>query len=113
MHEIGALEKAVNLVEEIAIENHIEKVQSVTLEIGELSGYLPVFFEEYYPIVTEERPIMKDSQLIMNIIPGEALCVDCHTLYNVMKHEGKCPKCQSREKKILGGEQFLVKNIAY
>ena len=26
---------------------------------------------------------------------------------------GRCPKCKSREKKILGGQQFLVKDIGY
>lgn len=30
-----------------------------------------------------------------------------------MKQEGKCPKCGSRDKKILGGQQFLVKEIGY
>ena len=30
-----------------------------------------------------------------------------------MKNEGRCPKCGSREKKILGGQQFLVKEIGY
>lgn len=113
MHEIGVLEEAVKTVVKIAEENKIEHVAYITLEIGELSGYLPVFFEKYFPIVTEDRPVVKDAKLHMQIIPGEALCTQCHTLYNVMKQEGKCPKCKSREKKILGGQEFLIKDIGY
>ena len=30
-----------------------------------------------------------------------------------MGEEGICPKCGSRNKKILGGRQFLLKEIGY
>lgn len=113
MHEIGVLSKAVDMVEEIATNHNVKDVKYITLEIGELSGYLPIFFEKYFPIVTEDRPIFKNTELKMDVIKGEALCNKCQTLYNVMKNEGKCPCCGSREKKILGGQQFIVKDIGY
>jgi Zn finger protein HypA/HybF involved in hydrogenase expression len=34
-------------------------------------------------------------------------------MYNIMASEGKCPKCGSIYKKILGGQQFLLKEIGY
>ncbi|MBR5015532.1 MAG: hydrogenase maturation nickel metallochaperone HypA, partial [Clostridia bacterium] len=43
MHEISVLQKAVDLAENTARENGIEKITYLTLEVGELSGYLPVF----------------------------------------------------------------------
>lgn len=113
MHEIGVLTKAVDLAEEIAVSHQVEHISYITLEIGELSGYLPVFFEKYFPIVTEDRPVFAGTELRMNIVRGEALCKECDTLYNVMKNEGKCPHCGSREKTVLGGEQFVVKEIGY
>lgn len=30
----------------------------------------------------------------------KGLCLECNTLYNVMRCEGMCPKCQSRNKRI-------------
>ena len=51
MHEIGVLTKAVDMVEEIAVNHNVSHVGYITLEIGELSGYLPVFFEKYFPII--------------------------------------------------------------
>lgn len=113
MHEIGVLSKAVDMVEEIATSQNIKEVKYITLEIGELSGFLPIFFEKYFPIVTEDKPIFKNTELKMDLVKGEALCENCKTLYNVMKNEGKCPICGSREKKILGGQQFIVKDIGY
>ena len=113
MHEIGVLTKAIKMVEEVAEQNQITKVKYITLEIGELTGYLPVFFEKYFPIVTEDKPVVRDAELKIQIVRGEALCRECQTLYNVMRHQGRCPKCKSREKQILGGQEFLVKEIGY
>lgn len=111
MHEIGVLTKAVDMAESIAEENNIEHISFLRLEVGELSGYLPVFFERYFPVVTEDRPVFEGAELKMDIVKGEALCNKCQSLYNVMKNEGKCPCCGSREKEILGGQDFTVKEI--
>lgn len=113
MHEIGVLVEAIKTVEQVAKKNQIERVRYITLEIGELTGYLPIFFEKYFPIVVTDKPIVNQAELRINIVKGQALCNECQTLYNVMKNEGSCPKCKSREKKILGGQDFLIKDIGY
>ncbi|MDD6807711.1 MAG: hydrogenase maturation nickel metallochaperone HypA [Oscillospiraceae bacterium] len=113
MHEIGVLNEAVKTIEKVASDNNISNIKQVTLEVGELSGYLPVFFEKYFDVLTENKPLFKDCELKIIVETGEGLCSDCHALYNVLKHEGICPKCKSRNKTILSGQQFLVKNISY
>ena len=72
-----------------------------------------IFFEKYWPVVTENRPVFEGCELRMSIARGEALCLECNALYSVMACEGVCPKCGSRYKKILGGQQFLLKEIGY
>lgn len=111
MHEIGVLYKMLDQVEQVAKENHVKKIKRIEVEIGELSGMLPVFFEQYYEPAIEHRDILKGSELKIREISGEGLCLECNTLYNVMRCEGCCPKCQSRKKKILGGRDFMIKNI--
>jgi len=113
MHEISVLHKAIELAEQTAKDNHIEKIAYVTLEVGELSGYLPVFFEKYFPVVTEGKPMFDGAELKMIIARGEGLCLNCNALYNIMQQEGKWPKCGSRSKKILGGRQFTLKEIGF
>ncbi len=113
MHEISVLYKAVNAAEATAREYHIPKIKSLTLEVGELTGYLPLFFEKYFPEVTEDRPLIKDAELKIDVVRGEAMCNRCYSLFNVMQNEGKCPNCGSRDKEILGGRDFKVKSIGY
>ncbi|MDO4566465.1 MAG: hydrogenase maturation nickel metallochaperone HypA [Oscillospiraceae bacterium] len=113
MHELGVLTEAVRTVERIAAENKVNRVRYISLEIGELTGYLPVFFEKYFPVVVENKPLFEGAELRMRTVRGQALCRDCEALYNVLRCEGRCPKCGSREKTILGGQEFLIKEIAY
>ena len=113
MHEIGVLTKAVDLVERVAKDNGLEHIGYITLEIGELTGYVPLFFEKYFTVVTEDRPVFAGTELRIRTVRRQALCAECQSLYNVMKQEGRCPKCGSRDKTILGGQQFLVKDIGY
>ena len=113
MHEIGVLTKAVDLAESVAKDRGLDHVGFITLEVGELTGYVPLFFEKFFPVVTEDRPICAGTELRIRTVRGQALCRDCQSLYNVMRNEGRCPKCGSREKTILGGQQFLVKEIGF
>ena len=113
MHEISALYRAVGVAEEAARSIPVDKITDLTLEVGELTGYLPTFFEKYFPEVTEERPIVRDAKLHIDIVRGEGICLDCYAMYNIMAQEGRCPRCGSRDKEILGGRDFKVKSIAY
>lgn len=111
MHEIGALTEAVKMAQAAAEENGVERIASILLEVGELSGILPVFLEKYYPIVIEDKELFKDSQLQIEQVPGRGLCLDCQSVYNIMRFEGVCPKCGSRSKKVLSGQDFILKSI--
>ena len=111
MHEVGVLYEVAKTAVKTAAENQVDHIKFIFLEVGELTGILPMFFEKYYPIVVEDFPVLEGSELKVRMIPGEALCDDCHTMYNVVKNEGKCPKCQSRYKTILGGQEVVLKGI--
>ena len=73
MHELGVLMQAVKTVNRIAEENRIGKVKQMTLEIGDESGFLPVFFEKLFPVAIEKFPVMAETQLRMEIVPGKGL----------------------------------------
>ena len=111
MHEIGTLYKVVETAESYAEQNHATQVLSITLDVGELSGMLPYFFESYYPIVIENHPLLHGSRLVLQTTPGIGNCNACGENYNVAKHEGECPCCGSRDKRILTGRSLFIKDI--
>ena len=75
MHELGVLMQAVKTVNRIAEENRIGKIKQMTLEIGDESGFLPVFFEKLFPVASENYPKLAEAELRMETAPGKGLRV--------------------------------------
>lgn len=111
MHEISVLEKVIQICRTKAIENDIDHIKGITLTVGELSGYLPYFFTEYFPIITKDEGLFEGTEIKINETRGEALCSECHAMYKVTATEGACPKCGSRNKTILGGDEFRLEQM--
>ena len=75
MHELGVLYQAVKTVDRIAAEHCIRQVKFITLEVGEASGYVPLFFEKLFPVATDPFASMKGAQLRIQMAPGRGLSI--------------------------------------
>ena len=71
MHEIGVVRSMVKTITDFAEQNDIKEVAEIVLDIGELSLVIPKYVEEIYPVVVEDT-WLKDTKLVINIIPGLA-----------------------------------------
>lgn len=111
MHELGVICKVIETVGEICDEQNIPYVSQITLEIGELSGIVPLYIENCFPAVTFNKERFKDTKLKIEVVEGNAKCQRCGTVFNVVKNEGYCPVCGSFDKDVLGGLDFIVKEI--
>lgn len=110
MHELGIIIEVVSMVEKIAKDEEIGEVDSIVLQIGELSPVIPKYVEECYPAAVDGT-FMENTKLIIEAIPGNAMCKNCAAIFNVIKSKGYCPKCNSFEKEILSGTEFFLKEI--
>ena len=110
MHEIGVVRSMVKTVTDFAQANNIAEVTEIVLDIGELSLVIPKYVEDIYPVVVEDT-FLKDTKLIINIIPGMAECDDCDEIFNVIACNGHCPNCNSFNKTVLSGRDFTVREI--
>lgn len=75
MHELGVLMQAVKTVNQVAEQNNIKHIKHMTLEIGEESGFLPIFFEKLFPIAIENYPVLTKAELRMERTLGRGLLV--------------------------------------
>lgn len=75
-----------------------------------LSLVIPKYVEGIYPVVVGDT-WLKDTKLVINVIPGMAECDECNELFHVIEHEGYCPNCGSFEKTILSDKDFLIREI--
>ncbi len=112
MHELGVICKVIETVNDLCEKENIPYVESITLEIGELSGIVPLYIENCFPAVTYDKERFKETKLKIEVVEGIARCQRCGTEFNVVKHEGYCPVCDSFDKDVLSGLDFIIKEIA-
>ncbi|NCC87195.1 MAG: hydrogenase maturation nickel metallochaperone HypA [Clostridia bacterium] len=110
MHELGVVFEVVKTVVKFAKENNVEKIDTLVLQIGELSSMIPKYIEECYPAAVDGT-IMQDTKLEIEILPGNGLCKHCNQVFNVLENEGLCPHCKIKDFELLSGREFFIKEI--
>ncbi|GAB6110027.1 hydrogenase maturation nickel metallochaperone HypA/HybF [Fusibacter bizertensis] len=110
MHELGVILQIIERVEAVAVENEITDIQTLVLQIGELSSMIPHYVEACYPAAVEGT-MLENSELVIEILPGNGRCMDCSTIYNLPAHNNHCPKCNGTKFEVLSGLEFNIKEI--
>ena len=110
MHELGIVMEIVKVVDNLAKEQGITAVDTIVLQIGELSPVVPKYIEECYPAAIDGT-FMENTKLEIEIMPGNGICKNCNTVFNVLAENGSCPKCQSKDFEIISGRDLYIKEI--
>ena len=110
MHELGVVIEVIKTVEEIARENNLTKVETLVLQIGELSSIIPKYVEDCYPAAADGT-MLEQTRLEIEILPGNAICGDCGRVFNVPESGKNCPACGCGRCSLLGGKEFMIKEI--
>lgn len=110
MHELGVVIEVVKTVEKVAKENNLTKIDTLVLQIGELSSMIPRYVEACYPAAVDGT-ILQDTKLEIEVLPGNAICKSCNTVFNLIECESICPSCQHKIWDLLSGKEFLIKEI--
>ena len=60
MHELGIIVHVMRTVEEVAAENNLTEIRSVTCEIGEVSGVVPEYMIDCWGYARSRSELLKD-----------------------------------------------------
>lgn len=110
MHEISLLKEVVRVVEQTMEANRLTKVDTVVLQIGELTNIVPHYMETSFPAAVYKTSL-EGAKLRMEILPGMARCRTCGKVFNVVSCKDACPQCTAKEFDVLSGEDFRIKEI--
>jgi hydrogenase nickel incorporation protein HypA/HybF len=111
MHELGVVFHCVKQINEIARENKVKKINSVTIQIGEVSTVIPYYFEDCWNWAIKKEDVLKDSKLVIETIPAVTHCESCNQNYPTVKYGKTCPLCASENTYLLTGNEILIKQI--
>ena len=112
MHELGVVFRIIDDLTEVGKENKLEKIHSVTLQLGEVSGVVPSLLTDAWKWASNRTELMKDSELIIETLPAVTFCEDCKSEYETVTYGKICPKCGSEHTYLLKGNEFMIKEIA-
>ena len=110
MHELGIVIDIVKQVEEFSLEQKIDEIERLVIQIGELSGVVPHYIEDVYPIAVE-KSTLKNTKLEIEMLPGIGSCKSCGFTYNLFQNNNICPLCDSKEYEVISGTEFNIKEI--
>ncbi len=111
MHELGLVNYTVKQVTKIAEENKVDRIASVTLEFGEVSGIVTSYLYDYWNWYTKKFPMFEGCRLICEEIPAITWCDDCKKTYPTVTYGKTCPHCGSGNTWLRQGNEMNIKQI--
>ena len=111
MHELGIVTHVIKTLEEVAQENGLKKIGSVTLSVGEVSGIVPEQMTDCWDWFKKKTELVKDAELILETIPALTYCSGCGKTYLTVQYGKTCPYCKSTETWLSRGNEFSIKEI--
>ncbi len=111
MHELGVVFHIMDALEEVAKENNVSHVQSVTVEVGEVSTVISEYLTDCWAWAIQKRPLLTDCDMKVEILPAVTWCDGCKTEYGTVAHGRICPHCGSEKTWLLRGNELNIKEI--
>ena len=111
MHELGIVKHVISTLGDVAKENNVRRIGSVTLEIGEVSGVVIEQLVDCWNYFREKDGLVKGAPLYVETIEALTFCTACEQVYRTVEHGRTCPHCGSGETYLLRGNEFAIKQI--
>ena len=111
MHELGTVVYIIDTVDKLAVENHLTKIGSVTLEVGEVSGIIPSYLSDFWLYARKKSDFLKEAELKIETLPAVTFCQDCKQTYPTVQYAKECPHCHSPNTFLLTGNEYNINEI--
>ncbi len=111
MHELSLCDDLLGQVVTIAKKNNAQSVESITVQIGALSGVEPILLDSAFSMI-KIGTVAEHAQLIMQSLPVTVVCQICGTQSEVAANRLLCTACQSHETTLISGDELILTSVA-
>ena len=91
MHELGVVFHIIDSLEEVAKENDVTQIQSVTVEIGEVSTVIPHYLTDCWEWAIKKKPMLTGCEMKVEILPAITWCDGCKQEYGTVATDASAP----------------------
>ena len=111
MHELPTIYYVIDTVEKLMVENDLKEVGSITLEVGEVSGIIPMYLEEFWEYARKKTEHFQHTELKIEELKAVTFCEDCKQTYPTVPQGKICPHCGSGNTFLVTGNEYNIKEI--
>ena len=112
MHELGVVFTVADTVRETATACGAVHVDSVTLQVGEVTGIVPDYLVDCWNWAAGREELLKGAELVIEPIEAVSHCEDCGAFYKTVQYGRTCPECGSGHTFLDHGKEFIIKDIS-
>lgn len=110
MHEMGILSNLFTIIEEIAEENNLVKINKITLKLGKLQQIVPDVFTFAFETVAKGTKA-EGAALDVEYVPIKMQCNTCNNEFIVEGHVYICPECAQTSLTMLEGMEIILESV--
>ena len=111
MHELATVTYIIDTVEKICEEQQLTQVESITVQIGEVSAIIPEYIVDFFNWSKKESKYLKDTEMIIENLEAITYCQDCKKTYPTVQYGKECPYCKSGNTFLVTGNEYVIKEI--
>lgn len=105
MHEVSLMEQTVDMAVACAIAQGAEKIHTIKLRIGDLSGVIPEAMQFAFSVVTAGT-IAEGATLAIESVPARCYCPTCQQEFEPQDIIYACPNCDQLSTEIRQGKEL-------
>ena len=98
------------MVRGIMKDEELTEIESITVEVGSLSGVMPSFLADCWVAVADGTEL-QETEFVIEELAGTASCMDCGAEFTADLNDLRCPKCRGNKLMPLTGRDLTLKEI--
>lgn len=110
MHEAGIADSILGIANDVARENSLTHISTITVQIGQFTGIEPDALDFAFQVMSKES-LAEGAELVIEKTPLVLRCKKCEGEYCGSPDDLRCPNCGAEDFTILQGREMVVKSI--
>lgn len=110
MHELAVCQSLLGQIESVAAEHHAQRVHSVTVQIGPLSGIEAPLLQQAFPLAMAGS-IAEGAVLEIQQLPIRVHCNQCGMDSEATANKLICAECGDWRTQLLSGDEMLLASL--
>lgn len=107
MHEVAIMTEAVRLAAESAQAAGAQRVTSLKLRIGTLSGVVAEALQFAWDVVRRDT-MLAEARLEIETVPAVCWCVTCAAEFDCKEFLSECPRCHDLSGDLRRGRELEI-----